>query len=801
MMLGNLLIYAAVVTSVASTGAFAWVALQTRSDEPGPDSEGEDDGTEADSTEEVEALAGNTASIATYARYLVFASAGLFVAAFGFLIYQFVSLDYLNQYVWKYSGDYLSVFYRMTGTYAGVNGSLLLWAALVAVCVAWLVRRVPDAEHALVAAIGTGVMSVFAFMSVNRTPFEVLSFDPGGQIFGPRGLIPLLVNPYMGIHPPITFAGYALTVPAFAIATAHLLRRLQGKAGLYKRWLPRTMSWLRLSWWTLTAAVALGALWSYNTLGWGGLWAWDPVETAVLVSWLIVSMTVHAVANYRRRGQNRLLAPGMTALALPGVLFARLITQSGTSPLHSFGVGFSNLLGGLLVVTFLLAVAPPLYLWLRAGEEADADLNDSLLSLGNMMFLSVLVIGVLTFISVWGIGLPAFGELLGGTELDIGVNFYNLWSYPVAVAMLLLLGLYNDYVANGRDCLRMFYLVVAVTVIVAVIPLEGWKIAPDASGLFYSILGQVNALVLFPPVAYVFLGVSDRLMTVIPRLQTRDEKIALTGRGLVHLGLALIILAAPFTYLFAASGAGMVPIGAQGMGAVTLGDSPYAASVDNYNSEIQPAVVEFSDAEKETIIAELERLALTPDQVAGQERRSALVRGEITDYRTNSQSVSFQLSGDDVWVPVGQVTNPDDLLGSPLWIQGQVSTSESGATTIDYRFIGLEPTNAIVPQSRFQRHTADLTIYKNGNQLTSGTAAVRNNFIFGSVSEVYIDHGLLKDTYVSPQQVQTVQGTQAIYLTVKEVPLMNLVRLGIALMLLGGLLIWRYDNGTAEDWD
>lgn len=768
MMLGNLLIYVAVATSLGSTAALAWAAWRDE-------------------------------SVAEYGRYLLFATAGLLGGAYLYLVYQFVSTDYTNMYVWGHTADYLANFYRVTGSFAGVNGSLLLWAALVALFSAILGRRIPDREHALVNVFGAAVTFVFAIMAVNRTPFQPVEFELGRTIFGPSGLNPLLINPYMGIHPPITFAGYALTVPVFAIAVAHFVQLLRGEPGLMKTWLPRLMGWLRLSWFTLTAAVALGALWSYNTLGWGGLWAWDPVETAVLVSWLFVSMAVHAVANFRRRGQNSLLAPALAALTFPGVVFARLITQSGTSPLHSFGVNLSEVLLGLLLAGTALSVLPPLYLWLK-GDGDGEDLDENILTMGNLLYLSVLVIGILTFISLWGIGLPMAGKLMG-SELSIGVNFFNLWSYPVAVAMLLLLGLYNDYVANGRQCLRMFGAVVLITLVVAVIPMEGWQIAPDASGLLYSLLGQVNALVLFPPVAYVFLGVSDRLMTVIPRLQSRNEKIALTGRGLVHVGLALILVAAPFTYLFATSASGMVPVGAQGMGSMQLGDSAYAVSMSGFNDELQPTVAEFTPGEEEALSAAVERIALSPEQVAGTTQRNAIVTGKITEVQSNSP-VSVKLGSSDVWVPIGNVQNPEHLIGTTVWAQGGVNSS-SGHTVVEASslFVGRTATDAIVPQNRMVRRTADVHVYKNGNEIASGQAGIRNHLGYGSVSEIYIKKGLLVDTYVAPQQYQTVQGTPAMYITVKQIPLMNLVRLGIALMLLGGLLIYRFDSGSADEWE
>ena len=769
MMVGNLLIYGAVATSLGSTAVLAYAA--TRDED-----------------------------FAEWGRYLVFATAAFLVSAFGWLTYQFLSTDYTNSYVWGHTADYLANFYRMTGTFAGVNGSLLLWAALVAVFVAWLVRSIPDREHALVATIGAAVTAVFAVMAMNRSPFQEIAFELGRTVYGPRGLNPLLINPYMGIHPPITFAGYALTVPIFAIAVTHFIKRLQGEDGMFKRWLPQTMGWLRLSWIMLTGAVALGAIWSYNTLGWGGLWAWDPVETAVLVSWLIVSMAAHAVANFRRRGQNSLLAPALAAITFPGVVFARLITQSGTSPLHSFGVGLSELLLVLLLVSTVLSVVPPLFLWLKGDGEGE-DLDENLLTLGNLLYLSILVIGVLTFISLWGIGLPAAGKALGN-EFSVGVNFYNLWSYPVAVVMLLLLGLYNDYVANGRRSLRMFGAVTVVTLVVAVIPMEGWQIAPDASGLFYSLLGQVNALVLFPPVAYVLLGVSDRLMTVIPKLNSRSEKFALSGRGLVHVGLALILVAAPFTYLFATSASGMVPASTQGMGQMQLGDSAYSVEMANYQSELQPTVAKLT-AEEDRVLSEAVReVAMTPAQVEGTDQNNAIVTGTISGVQSNSPSVSVRLDGTTVWVPIGEFQNADSLVGATIWAQGPVNTTQ-GATWVESStlFVGRTPTDAIIPQNRMVRRTADITVYKNGQAVTSGQAGMRNHLGYGSVSEIMIHKGLLVDTYVAPQQYQTVQGQPAMYVMVKQIPLMNLVRLGIALMLIGGFLIYRFDPGSADDWE
>ncbi|MFB6267536.1 MAG: cytochrome c biogenesis protein CcsA [Halodesulfurarchaeum sp.] len=771
-MVGNILIYGAVGATVGSTAVLFWAAFR-------------DD------------------SVAAYGRYLLGTGASLLVLALGVLTYQFVVTDYTNSYVWGHTADYLSLFYRLTGVYAGINGSLLLWAALVGVFAAWLVRRPIEGEdHALVAAIASAIALAFSLMSVVRTPFEPLTLSAGRFVWGPSGLNPLLINPYMGIHPPVTFAGYALTVVPFAIAIAHLVQRLRGKPGLFKRWLPRTMAWLRLSWIFLTAAVALGAIWSYNTLGWGGLWAWDPVETAVLVSWLVVSMTVHAVANFRRRGQNALLAAGLTAMTFPGVIFARLITQSGASPLHSFGQGVSGPLLALLLGSFALSVGLPVAILVREGGEG-RDLDSKILTLGNMLFLSVLVIGVLTFISVWGIAMPMLTDAMG-QKLDIGVNFYNLWSYPVAVGMLLLLGLYNDYVANGRRALPMLGGVTLITLVVAVLPVSGWTIAPEAQGLVYGILGSANALVLFPPVAYVIIGVADRLWTVVPNLQTREEKLALGGRGLVHVGLALIILASPYTYLFATSGSGLVPVGSHSGGqGMQLGDSPYVVHTSEYQRYLQPNVSTFTPAERRMIRQEVSSIALPASAVEGRNIRSAIVAGTITGIQSTGSGVAVQVSNTSVWVPLGNIQVSRSVIGAPIYAQGTVNSSGRAITVIEASpsFVGSSPIDAVVPTNQFVRETVSVTVTMGGAEVAKGRAGVRRHVGYGRVSEILIERGLLADTYVAPQQFRTVQGQNAMYVRVKQIPVMNLVRLGIVLMLLGGTLILVYDEGTPDTWD
>ncbi|MFT4890623.1 MAG: cytochrome c-type biogenesis protein CcmF, partial [Halobacteriales archaeon] len=539
---------------------------------------------------------------AEYGAYLT-GIASLFSAlALFYLANQFLVTDYTNGYVWTHVADYLSPLYRVTALYSGVEGSLLLWATLVGLVAYWTVRTgVSDRSERIVATITVAVAAVFYVHAAIRTPFTPLDLRTGGTMFGPTGLNPLLKSPYMAIHPPITFIGYSLTVVPFAIGITHFLRLLHDGEGTFHSWVGSATRWLRLSWGFLTASVALGAFWSYTTLGWGGLWAWDPVETAILVTWLFVTATLHVLSNYRARGEHPLLAPTMTVLSLPSAIFARFITQSGTSELHSFASGASPILTALLVVTTVVAVVLPLVRWLQLdGSESGAD--QRLLSHPFLLSLGSMVIGVLTFVSFWGLIFPQLQQYVGGPRIAVSATFYNMWSFPLVLVVLLLIGLYNDFDVRGREGLKLLAGVIVLSAAAALVPLPAWQINPAKTSGYYGVIGQLNILALAPPAAYAIGATVTRLGVRLPGIGSRERRLALSGVGLVHVGIVLIVLSAPFTYMFASSAAGMVPIAAGGHGGgVTLGESTITVSASNYNASYVHSDLSLSDRERGTL--------------------------------------------------------------------------------------------------------------------------------------------------------------------------------------------------------
>lgn len=325
-------------------------------------------------------------------RGLLYAAAALVALAFLWLLSRFVAGDVSLQYVFLYTSTDLPLRWRVAGTWAGREGSLLLWAAylsLVTALVAWRHARVPAAD----AAEERGRAWTRLFLAVFATAFLAAvatqrTFAPTPEFFlqgrpGGNGLNPTLKSAFILIHPPVMFLAYALaTVPAAAVL-GHL-------ASGTDRWGRVGMGWARVDWLLYTFAMGLGSLWAYYTLGFGGYWAWDPVEVANLLPWLALTVFLHAQLHHARFGGYRIAGPFLGLLPFLLTLFSTVSTRSGlwvsvhafTDPTNTFDpdapARFLAILGvepGLLVYLrlFLGTLGVGLALWcLRLSREHDA---------------------------------------------------------------------------------------------------------------------------------------------------------------------------------------------------------------------------------------------------------------------------------------------------------------------------------------------------------------------------------------------------------------------------------------------
>ncbi|RCU44430.1 cytochrome C biogenesis protein [Haloplanus salinus] len=748
-----------------------------------------------------------------YVPKLTAAAAVLLVSALLHLTYQFVTTDYSNAYVWENTASYLPLLYRITGVYAANEGSVLLWAAIVSIVamIAGAVRGISDQHAKLVHGLTLGLVAYFTGMLLAQSPFASIrtafpGAPPGFVPTSGQGLNALLVDPYMAIHPPVMFISYALLAMPFAIGTAHFVSLFRGNGGVFPTWHGSVTRWLRLSWLFLTAAVALGGLWSYTVLGWGGIWAWDPVETAILIPWLFLTATLHAVTAYEPTGRYRVLAPAMTATAFALVVYTTSVVRSGVfRSVHSFadgGIGAAFLV--LMGLTAALGVVLPVTYWLLETDDGDGDGGDDRwLRRANLVHLAVLGFGLLTFVSLWGLSFPLLRNAITGLEVSVEARYYNLWSYPLVLGLLLLLGFYMDYDADGRTrALAGLGVFTAATIVGAfVFPSETWQLASTRpnDALVYELVGSASAASVLPPVAYAILGTVKRTGGRIRAAASRDAKLKETGITLIHVGAALLVLSLPFMYVLA----GQASVMATGVGDGSMDTTRQAVPGSDYSVRVlghsrtefpqDPAVGTY---------------ALSTDQVV--RRGSSLngsvqtVHGTVTDIREGPRATVVQLDGSSVWVGLaGNGTATPATTGERIVARGRLMwnfvPSADAVVLARAETVGptADPPENVVP-TRVVAEGVSLAVYEGDRLRASGIAGQRRYPEQGGmqVRDVVIDRGLVTDTYVI---AGVSDGTASI--TVKQVPFVTLMRVAIVALLLGMSLVALFDprHGAVTD--
>jgi cytochrome c-type biogenesis protein CcmF len=310
------------------------------------------------------------ASWMAVARPAAYAQLLLVVAAFAILTHAFVTQDFSLRYVAQNSNSLLPWFYRYTAVWGAHEGSLLLWALILALwtgAVARFSRRLPDEVVARVLGVmGLIAVGFLAFLIFTSDPFErLLPAAAEG-----RDLNPLLQDPGMIVHPPMLYLGYVGFSVPFAFAIAALLG---GK--LDARWLRWTRPWTNIAWALLTCGIALGSWWAYYELGWGGWWFWDPVENASFMPWLAGTALLHSQAVTEKRGSfggwTLLLAIAAFSLSLLGTF---LVRSGVLTSVHAFAADPTR---GLFVLIFLaIVIGGSLVLYALRAPGADEVSNE-----------------------------------------------------------------------------------------------------------------------------------------------------------------------------------------------------------------------------------------------------------------------------------------------------------------------------------------------------------------------------------------------------------------------------------------
>ncbi len=368
----------------------------------------------------------------------------LVTIAVGCLEYFFFTNNFSLAYVAEHSNTALPPYYKFAALWAGQEGSLLLWTWLLsgyAFFVLFLNRKRHPELMPYTGVVLAGVQTFF--LTLNNfvaTPFQVVAGADGAgimhlaRISEGRGLNPLLQYPEMVIHPPMLYLGYTgFTVP-FAFALAALLGRYPGE-----KWIHITRRWTMIAWCFQSIGILLGAHWAYAVLGWGGYWAWDPVENASLLPWITGTAFLHSVMMQEKRGMMKVWNVWLVFTTFMLCILGTLLTRSGVvSSVHAFAQSsIGGWFVGFLIIVFLVCAAA---YWKNRDYLRSDNQLDSLVSRESSFLFNNLILLAACFAVLWGTLFPVLSEWVEGSKISVGPPFFNKVMIPIALFLLMLTG-------------------------------------------------------------------------------------------------------------------------------------------------------------------------------------------------------------------------------------------------------------------------------------------------------------------------------------------------------------------------
>ena len=370
-------------------------------------------------------------------------------------------------YVNSYSATDLPLHFLISTFWAGQEGSFLLWCFWGAIIGFFVWRSAKEQEAPVMIVYLATFLGIIAILC-KQSPFKLLP-PPAPQ--DGVGLNPLLQDPWMVIHPPVMFIGFAsLSVP-FSFAIAALWKKR------WDGWIARTLPWALLTFLTLGTAILMGGYWAYKTLGWGGYWGWDPVENTSLVPWLFTAALVHGMFLQRARKRHRKVNLILACTAYATILYGTFLTRSGVLAdfsVHSFiDLGITGWLVGILGTFIGLSII--LIAWRWRSIPTASDDEGSLLSRSVLFILGIAVFCALGLVILLGTSAPILTRL-SGTPSQVQTSFYGRTTAPAGFLLILLSGLVPFVSFKGttlRELLKssLRSLAVAVVVIVAAVVL------------------------------------------------------------------------------------------------------------------------------------------------------------------------------------------------------------------------------------------------------------------------------------------------------------------------------------------
>src|SRR5215471_5479730 len=454
------------------------------------------------------------------------------------LIYAFLTFDFSVRYVAVNTNRGTPFYYRITALWGALEGSIILWTWMLSVYTVIVIgryrHRQPD-FYPWVLAVMLGIAAFFLLvMTIPAPPFQRLSpVPPDG-----RGLNPLLEDTGMITHPVALYLGFTgFTVP-FAFAIAALAT---GRTG--DEWITITRRWTIVAWYFLSLGLLIGGWWSYHVLGWGGYWAWDPVENAAFMPWLTGTAFLHSVMIQERRRMLKLWNIVLVILTFGLTLFGTFLTRSGViASVHAFTQGSIGILFlGFLALVMLTALGLVAWRWDALRSEGELD---SVVSRESAFLLNNVLLVAAAFTVFFGTVFPLLSEAVRGVKVSVGAPFFNQVNLPLFLSLIFLMGV-GPLIAWRRASLdnvkRNFLWPVALGIVAAAAAFAlGVRSLLAALTFATTVFVAVTIAVDFTRATRARLRVGESLLPAMGGLLLRHNRRY--GGFVVHLGILIVAL-------------------------------------------------------------------------------------------------------------------------------------------------------------------------------------------------------------------------------------------------------------------
>jgi cytochrome c-type biogenesis protein CcmF len=392
------------------------------------------------------AATGRDRRLLVSARHGLWAVLALVLIADAIFLYALFTHDFSFKVVSDTSSRSLPTVYLITAWWGSQAGSLLLWSTLLAICSLLGVRSTRN----VLGELQPWMIMVLALISTFFLVLLVVPASPFVTQVAPAdglGLNPSLQNPYMALHPPSLYLGYVGLAIPFALAMAAMLA---GRTDA--RWVVASRRWTLAAWGFLGIGMLLGSHWAYTEVGWGGFWAWDPVENAALMPWLVATAFLHSVMVQERKGMLKVWNISLIAGAFALSIFGTFLTRSGIlSSIHAF---VASDIGWYFMVALVLIIGGSfaLIMWRLPQLKADRRMESLVSREATFLFNNLLLVGI-AFAVLWGVVYPLLTEAVGQVRESVSTPFYEFFVIVFGLPLLLLMGI-GPLIAWRRASLR-----------------------------------------------------------------------------------------------------------------------------------------------------------------------------------------------------------------------------------------------------------------------------------------------------------------------------------------------------------